>query len=177
MEIQTSVAPAEIQLEVESTKGDIVSTKKCWTLSKCCGRQSSEWEVRKKIRAKRGSLGARCRCRKTVTCHGLRVVEPVYHSGLIPRQMEELEGSFASGQAWKLSLFQDTSDWLPFCAYVQSRRPPGKWTRTGKSDSCGSVTADFVCVCTLRGLLLFKSQDVGGGLLHRATRAQHWQAL
>ena len=79
MEIQTSVAPAEIQLEVESTKGDFVATKRCWTLSKCCGRQSSVWEVRKKIRAKRGSLGARCRSRKTVTCHGLRVVEPVYH--------------------------------------------------------------------------------------------------
>ena len=43
-----------------------------------CRSQSSEWEDRKKSRGKRGSLCARRRSRKTVTCHGLCVVEPVY---------------------------------------------------------------------------------------------------
>ena len=83
MEIQTSVAQADFRLEVESTKGDFVSTKRCWTLAKSCGSQSSEWEERKKIRAKRGSLCARRTSRKTVTCHGLRVVDPVYHQALL----------------------------------------------------------------------------------------------
>ena len=39
-------------------------------------------------------------------------------SGLIARQMEELEESFAAGPALQLSLYQDTSDWPPFCAFV-----------------------------------------------------------
>ena len=82
-------------------------------------------------------------------------------SGLIARQLEELEDSFAAGPALQLSLFQDTSDW-PFCAFVQCRRRPEKWTRTGKWDSRGSVTVDFLCVCTLSGLH-FLSQDGGGG--------------
>ena len=37
-----------------------------WTLTKRCGSQSSEWEERKKIRAKRGSLCEPCKPRKTV---------------------------------------------------------------------------------------------------------------
>ena len=57
---------------------DLVETKKYWTLPKSCGSQSSELEERKKSRAKRGSLCTRDGSRKTVTCHGLRVVEPVY---------------------------------------------------------------------------------------------------
>ena len=64
-------------------KGDLVSTKRYWTLLKSCGSQSSEWEERKKIRAKRGSLCEPCKPRKTVTCHRLRVVEPVYHQALL----------------------------------------------------------------------------------------------
>ena len=35
-----------------------------------------------------------------------------------------------------------------FCAFVQSRRRPEKWTRTWKAGSRGSVTRDFVCVST-----------------------------
>ena len=66
------------QLEVEIRKGDFVSTKWYWTLPKSCDRQLWEWEERKKSR---GSLCARRRSRKTVACHGLRVVEPVCHQG------------------------------------------------------------------------------------------------
>ena len=62
---------------------DFVETKKCWTLPKSCGSQSSEWEERKKSRAKGGSLCTRDGSRKTVTCHGRRVVEPVYHQALL----------------------------------------------------------------------------------------------
>ena len=43
-------APRQQQLS------DFVETKKYWTLPKSCGSQSSEWEERKKSRAKRGSL-------------------------------------------------------------------------------------------------------------------------
>ena len=35
-------------------------------------------------------------------------------SGLIARQIEELEESIAAGPALQLFLFQDTSDWPPF---------------------------------------------------------------
>ena len=62
---------------------DFVETKKFWTLPKSCGSQSSEWEERKKRRAKRGSHSTRGGSRKTVRCHGLRVVEPVYHQALL----------------------------------------------------------------------------------------------
>ena len=79
---------------MESTKGDIVSTKRCRTLPKNCGSQSSEWDVREKIRAKRGSLCARCRSRKTVACHGLRVVEPVCHQA-------SLRGRWRSWRRWR----------------------------------------------------------------------------
>ena len=47
---------------MESRKGDFVETKRCWTLPKSCGSQSSEWEERKKSRAER------CRC----ACHPLQ---------------------------------------------------------------------------------------------------------
>ena len=79
------------QLEVESGKGDFVSTKKYLTLPESCCSQSPEWEERKKSRAKRGSPCTRRGSRKTVTCAwssrgGTRVP-----SGLIARQMEEPE--------------------------------------------------------------------------------------
>ena len=103
MEIQTSVALAEIQLEVESTKGDAVSTKRYWSLTKSCGSQSSEWEERKKSRVGRGSLCEPCKPRKTVTCHGLGVVEPVYHQaslrGSWSTAVEAPEHSWAVGGA------------------------------------------------------------------------------
>ena len=85
-------------------------------------------------------------------------------SGLIARQIEELEESFAAGLALQLFPFQDTSDWPPLssCAFVQSRRRPEKSTRTRKWDSRCSVRVDSVCVCTLFGLH-FLSQDDGGG--------------
>ena len=78
------------QLEVESMKGDLIATKRYWTLPKSCGSQSSEWEERKK----RGSLCARCRSRKTVTCPCLRVVEPVFHQA-------SLRGRWRSWRRWR----------------------------------------------------------------------------
>ena len=82
------------QLEVESMKGDLVSTKRYWTLPKSRGSQSSVWEERKKIRAKRGSLCEPCKPRKAVTCPGLRVVEPVYHQA-------SLRGRWRSWRRWR----------------------------------------------------------------------------
>ena len=86
------------------------------------------------------------------------------------------EDSFAAGPALQLSLFQDTSDWPPFVLFVHSRRRPEKWTRTRKAGSRGSVTPDpsFLIMCCVWESL---SQDDGGGLLHGAARARHWQTL
>ena len=54
-------------------------------------------------------------------------------SGLVARQMEELEESFAAGPALQLSLFQDTSDWPLFvllCRAADVRRSgPGPGRR------------------------------------------------
>ena len=50
------------QFEVESGKGDFVSTKRYWTLPKSCGSQSSEWEERKKSR------------RETTGCHVIHML-------------------------------------------------------------------------------------------------------
>ena len=77
-------------------KDELVSTKRYWTLPKSCGSQSSEWEERKKSRAKRGWLCEPCRPRKTVTCHALGVVEPVRHQAPL-RGMEELEALCLAG--------------------------------------------------------------------------------
>ena len=61
--------------------------------------RSRRVEERKKNRAKRGSLCARRISRKTVTCHGLRVVEPVQHQAL-----EELEEERKKRRAGRGSL-------------------------------------------------------------------------
>ena len=62
-------------------------------------------------------------------------------SGLIARQMEELEESFAAGPALQLSLFQDTSDWLPFvllcfCAEPQTSREVDQDREVGLTTQC-----------------------------------------
>ena len=101
-------------------------------------------EERKKSRGKRGSLCARRRSRKTVTCHGRRVVEPVYI-----RPYCAADGGAGGELRARASLAAVTVSrhirLASFCAFVQSRRRPEKWTRTGKWDSRRSVTVDFVC--------------------------------
>ena len=140
---------------------DFVETKKYWALPKSCGSQSSEWEERKKSRGKSGSLCARRRSRKTVTCHGRRVVEPVYI-----RPYCAADGGAGGELRGRASLAAVTVSrhirLASFCALVQSRRRPEKWTRTGKWDSRRSVTVDFVCVCTLFGLHFFRKTTVAG---------------
>ena len=74
---------------------DFVEAKKHWTRPKSCGSQSLEWEERKKSRAKRDSLCTRDGSRKTVTCHGRRVVEPVYHEALLRGRWRERKKSRA----------------------------------------------------------------------------------
>ena len=110
-------APPPPPPEMESMKGDLVSKKRYWTLPKSCGSQSSEWEERKKIRAKRGSLCARCRSRKTVTCpwssRGGARVSP----GLIARQMEKLE---ALEEERKMSTSSSSSAWASLVSSVKT---------------------------------------------------------
>ena len=55
--------------------------------------------------------------------------------------------------ALQLSLFQDTADCPPFVLLCRAADVQRSGTRTGKWDSRGSVTVDFVCVCTLFGRL------------------------
>ena len=84
-------------------------------------------------------------------------------SGLIARQIEELEDSFAAGPALRSCLFFKTHQiGLLYELLCRPRRRTEKWTRTRKWDSQGSVTVDFVCICTLFGFHFF-SQDDGGG--------------
>ena len=74
-------------------------TKKYWTLPKSCDSQSSEREERKQMRIERGSLCARRNPRLTVTCHRLRVVEPVGHQAPLRGGWRGWTWSFAAGQA------------------------------------------------------------------------------
>ena len=125
----------------------------------------------------------RSQWRETTGCHvlhmvchhrGLCVVEPVDHQASLRGRLRSWKGASRQGKP-ENCLFSRHIRLASFCAFVQSRRRPEKWTRTGKSDSRGSVTADFVCVCTL--YVFLNSRDVGGGRLHRAARARHRQAL
>ena len=50
-------------------------------------------------------------------------------SGLIARQIEEMEESFAAGSALRLSLFQDTSYWPPFVPQTSEESAPGPGRR------------------------------------------------
>ena len=148
---------------------DFVETKKYWTLPKSFGSQSSEWEERKKSRGKRGSLCARRRSRKTVTCHGLCVVEPVYI-----RPYCAADGGTGGELRGRASLV--TVDVLPghicsvsLCLYVplerdkyvwlvQSRRRPVDW------DLEGGLTRECYatfCVSTLFSIFFHKSTGAG----------------
>ena len=111
--------------------------------------------------ANRGSLCARRRCRKTVTCHGCRVVEPVYHQALLRGRWRSWRRASRQGQRCSCIFFKTHQICLLLCI-VQSRRRPEKWTRTRKAGSRGSVTVDFVCVCTLFGLHFFHKTTVAG---------------
>ena len=76
--IETKLArQGDLAVEVESLKNDVADTQRSLAadqelaakLAESCSSQSSEWEERQESRGKRGSLCARRRSRKTVTCH------------------------------------------------------------------------------------------------------------
>ena len=109
------------QVEVESGKVDFVSTKKFWTLSKSCGSQSSEWEERKKSRVKRGSVCARRRSRKTVTCHGLRVAESVYHQASLRGRWGSWRRASRQRQPCSCLFFKTHQSGLLLCFCAESQ--------------------------------------------------------
>ena len=164
---------------------DYVEKKKYWTLRKGCGSQVSEPEERKKSRGKRGSLCARRRSRKTVTCHGLCVVEPVYI-----RPYCAADGGTGGELRGRASLvivdvLTEHICWVSLCLYVpterekyvwlaQSRRRPKDWDLEGGLTRQCNARPSFLITCCVRET---PSQDDGGGLLHRAARARHRQAL
>ena len=117
---------------------------------------ASHWSGRSARRAgKRGSLCARRRSRKTVTCHGLCVVEPVYIrpccaadggiGGELCGRASLVTVDVLTGHICSISFYlyvpteRDKYVWL-----VQSRRRPEKWTRTQRAGSRGSATPDPV---------------------------------
>ena len=130
-------------------KGDLVSTKRYWTLPKSCGSQSLEWEERKKIRAKRGSLCELCKSRKTVTCHGLRVVEPVCHQA-------PLRGRFADGAVpsrggeWPRPP-EGAAQGCPWTSLLQVASWGARKTHATNSPSLGSLSV--ICRFSLSELL------------------------
>ena len=149
--------------EVESLKNDVADTQRSLAadqelaakLAESCSGQSSEWEERQKSRGKRGSLCARRRSRKTVTCHCFCVVEPVYIRPCCAA--DGGTGGELRGRASLVTVGAVTGHIcsISFCLYVpterdkyvwlvQSRRRPEKWTRTRRAGSRGSATPDPV---------------------------------
>ena len=137
---------------------DFVSTKKYWTLPKSCGSQSSEWEERKKSRGKRGSLCARRRSRKTVTCHVLCVVGPVHirpycaadggTGGELRGRASLVTVDVLTGHICSVSVClcvpmeRDKYVWL-----VQSRRRPVDWDLEGGLTRECNARPGFLIIC------------------------------
>ena len=109
----------------------------------------------KKSTAKRGSLCDPRKSHKTVTYHGLRVMEPVCHQASLRGRFRSWMRASRQGQPCSCLFFKTHQIGLLLCFSVQSRRRPEKWTGTRKAVSRRRVMVDFVCVCTLFGLHLF----------------------
>ena len=154
----------DLAVQVESLKNDVGDTQRSLAadqelaakLAESCSGQSSEWEERQKSRLGEGALCARRRSRKTVTCHCLCVVEPVYIRPCCAAD-GRTGGGELRGRASLVTLDVLTGHIcsLSFCLYVpterdkyvwlvQSRRRPEKWTRIGRAGSRGSATPDPV---------------------------------
>ena len=134
----------------------LIRNKNIQSTATTCSGQSSEWEERQKSRLGEGALCARRRSRKTVTCHCLCVVEPVYirpccaadggtgggelrgRASLVT--LDVLTGHICSlSFCFHVQMERDKYVWL-----VQSRRRPEKWTRIRRAGSRGSATPDPV---------------------------------
>ena len=94
----------------------------------------------KKSTAKRGSLCDPRNSHKTVTCHGLRVMEPVCHQASLRGRFTSWMRASRQGQPCSCLFFKTHQIGLFLCFSVQSRRRPEKWTRTRKAGSRGSAT-------------------------------------
>ena len=148
----------DLEVEVESLKNDVADMQRSLTadqelavkLAESCSSLSSEWEERQESRLGEGALCARRRSRKTVACHCLCVVEPVYIRPCCAADGRIEEESFAAGPALTGHICS-----ISFCLYVpterdkyvwlvQSRRRPEKWTRIWRAGSRGSATPDPV---------------------------------
>ena len=202
-EIATLTATIETKLtqqgnlaaEVESRKNDVADTQRSLAadqelaakLAESCSGQSSEWEVRQKSRGKRGSLCARRRSRKTVTCHCLCVVEPVYIRPCWAADggtRGELRGraSLVAVDVFDrthlldlfLSLCADGARQVRLaCAKPQTSREVDQDPEGGLTRQCNTRPSFLITCCVWET----PSQVDAGGLLHRAAQAQHRQAL
>ena len=98
----------------------------------------------KKSTAKRGSLCDPHKSHKTVTCHGLRVMEPECHQASLRGRFRSRMRASRQGQPCSCLFFKTHQIGLLLCFSVQSRRRPEKWTRTRRAVSRGSATPDPV---------------------------------
>ena len=142
--------------------GRVELTKKYWTLPKSCGSQSSEWEERKKSRAKRGSLCARRRSRKTVTCHGLRVVEPVYHQASLRGRWRSWRRASRQGQPCSCLFFKthQIGLLLCFCAEPQTSREVDQDPEGGLTRQC-NTRPSFLIMCCVWESIYHKTSAAG----------------
>ena len=145
----------DLAVEVESLKNEVVDTQRSLAADQELAAKLAESRSSQESRPGEGAPCESRTSRKTVTCHCLCVVEPVYI-----RPCCAADGGTGGELRGRASLV--TVDVLTghicsisFCLYVpterdkyvwlvQSRRRPEKWTGTRSAGSRGSATPDPV---------------------------------
>ena len=151
-------------------------------LPESCGSQSSEWEERKKSRAKRGSFCTRRGSRKT----SLRVVEPVYHQTLLRgrsrrsrarRRLWRRRESNAAGAHVLFNLVSCPPRLSQGLFLLHAREQLffltlGFHTVLLSSSTCdGLLFQDFSTTCSARGLVAVFTEKGAHGTLDRDRRS------
>ena len=180
----------DLEVEVESLKNDVADMQRSLTadqelavkLAESCSSLSSEWEERQESRLGEGALCARRRSRKTVACHCLCVVEPVYIRPCCAADGRigggKLRGRASLDRTHLLDLFlslcADGARQVRLaCAKPQTSREVDQDLEGGLTRQCNTRPSFLITCCVWET----PSQVDGGGLLHRAARARHRQAL
>ena len=129
-----------------------------------CGSQSSEWEEHKKSTAKRGSLCDPLKSHKTVTCHGLRVVEPVCHQASLRGRFRSWRRASRQGQPCSCLFFKTHQIGLLLCFFCTEPQT----SREVDQDPEGGLTTQFnggrcVRLYSFWFTFVFHKKTVAGG--------------